>query len=45
MKFAEFMSGVTFNLRVSDNYIDFNEKETEDAIKARLLDVGRFRAK
>ena len=39
--FNDFMKGATFTMKVSDTYIDFNEKETKDAIKARLLDVGR----
>ena len=40
-----FLNQLTFDWKVTDNYIYFDEPETEKAIKAEVVEIGRFHAK
>ena len=39
------MKKLSFDWKVTDNYIDFDEPDTEKAIKAEIVEIGRFKAK
>ena len=39
------MEGLTFDWKLTDNYIDFDEPETDKAVKAAVVEVGRFNTK
>ena len=41
---AKFMENAVLSIKTSDNYIDFSEPDTEKALKARLVEIGRVRA-
>ena len=41
----KFLSKLTFDWKVTDNFIDFDEPNTERAVKAEVVEIGRFHAK
>ena len=39
-EFAAFFSNSTFTMQIADNYIDFAEKESHNAVRSRLYNIG-----